>query len=146
MTRLCTVSTFSSVVASLPSLGHPDRSSSVIFPPPSKFSSPFLHCALRRRLLPMGFHEVFIKFLGRYSLLTEVHVLYDCSNHLSTFCQLTHPSPLYSDFLLQSKASKSCSLYQRPSIRLNYRLIWILYQVIESKYIVPRTFWSYLVH
>ena len=30
------------------------------------------HCVIRRRLLPKGFHGVFMNFLGRHSFLTEV--------------------------------------------------------------------------
>ena len=83
MTRPCIISTFSSMVVSLGR--RPDRSSSSMPPsPPPKLSSPFLHCAIRRRFLPRGFHEVFMNFLGRYSFLTRV--LYDCSNFLQ-FCQ-----------------------------------------------------------
>ena len=36
--------------------------------PPLKFCSPFFHRAIRRRLIPKCFHEVFINFLGRHSL------------------------------------------------------------------------------
>ena len=37
-----------------------------------KLCCPGFHCAIRRRLLPKGFHEVFMNFLGRYFFLTEV--------------------------------------------------------------------------
>ena len=68
-------------------------------PSPPKFRSPFLHCAIRKRLLLKGFHEVFMNFLGRHSLLTRV--LYHCSNsNFLHFVTLTHLFPLYSDFLL----------------------------------------------
>ena len=99
MTRLCTTSTFSSVVASLGS-HRPFIIFNALPPPPLlKFSSPFLHCAIRRRLLPKGFHEVFMNFLGRHSFLQR----YVMTALTSTFSILsvwhTH-SPLYSDFLL----------------------------------------------
>ena len=57
--------------------------------PPPKFSSPFLQCAIRRGLLLKGFHEVFMSFLQRHSLLTEVH--YDCSTFNYQFCQFDTP-------------------------------------------------------
>ena len=31
----------------------------------------FFHCAIRRGLLPKGFHKIFMNFLGRHSFLTE---------------------------------------------------------------------------
>ena len=31
----------------------------------------FFHCAIRRGLLPKGFHKLFMNFLGRHSFLTE---------------------------------------------------------------------------
>ena len=71
-------------------------------PPHPKFSNPFLYCAIRRRLLPKGSHEVFMNFLGRHSLIIEA--LYDCFNFsLLHFVSSTHPSPLYSDFLCNQK-------------------------------------------
>ena len=88
MARLCTISTFSSVVDSLGRLFEAPRQF-IIFgalPPPPKFSSPFLHCAIRRRLLPKGFHEVFMNFLGRHSFFTEV-LFWLLWLQLSPFCQ-----------------------------------------------------------
>ena len=73
-------------------------------PPSPKFSSTFIHCAVRKRLLikiPKGFNEVVIN--SETSLFTEV--LYDCSNFVH-FCSLTHPSPVCSEFLLKSIALK----------------------------------------
>ena len=67
----------------------------------------------------------------------------------STASILSFDTPFFSlqRFPTVSKASKSYSLYQKPSIRLNYRLIGILYPFIESKYIGPRTFFhtSYMI-
>ena len=62
--------TFSSAVASL---GWPDRqSSSMLSLPLLNSAAHFFTCAIRRRLVPKGFHENSIDFLGRYSFLTEV--------------------------------------------------------------------------
>ena len=69
MTRLCTISTVSSVVASFGCLDH--SSSSVL----SLQNSETYFFTLLRRLVPKGFHEIFMNFLGRHSLLTEI--LYD---------------------------------------------------------------------
>ena len=70
ITRACTTLTFSSVGASL---WRPDRSSSSTLSfPPLKRCCLFIQCAIRRRLLPKGFHEVFMNFLGKHSFLTEV--------------------------------------------------------------------------
>ena len=67
ITRVCTALTFSSVVASL---GRPDRPSFSTPSPHLKLCCPFFHCTIMR-LLPKGFHEVFMNFLGRHSFLTE---------------------------------------------------------------------------
>ena len=74
--RLCTSSTTSSVVA---------RSFIILhtLPPSPKFSSPFLHHATRRRVIPKGFNEV-MNSLRTHALLTE-EILFDCSTTLSQF-------------------------------------------------------------
>ena len=89
MTRLCTISTFLSVVASLgrQTVHHHQYSAS-----PPQFSSPFLQCAIRRRLLPKGFPwsphefpwETFPSYRGTLWLL---------SLQLSPFCQFDTPLP-----------------------------------------------------
>ena len=53
--------------------GRPDLpSSSTLSLPLLNSADYFFHCAIRRRLLPKGFHEVFMNFLGRHFFLTEV--------------------------------------------------------------------------
>ena len=93
MTRLCSIPTFSSVITSL---GHPGPF--IIFNalcPAPKFSIPFLHCAIRtwRRLLPKGFHEVSINFLGRHSFLSEI--LYDCLTSTVSILSVWHTLLLF---------------------------------------------------
>ena len=68
ITRVCTTLTFLSAVASLgwPIL-HPQHSLS----PRLKLCWPFIHCAIRRRLLPKGFKESFMNFLGRHAFLAQ---------------------------------------------------------------------------
>ena len=79
-------------------LGHPDRSWSSKRSL-SKFSSPFLHHAVRRRLIPKGYYVVHRNFLAGHALLTEV--LYDGSNfNFVHFRSVTHLSPVCSEFLL----------------------------------------------
>ena len=69
VTRVCTALTLLSTVASL---GRPDlQSSSMLSLPLLNSTAKLFHCAIRRRLLPNGFHEVF-NILGRRSFLTEV--------------------------------------------------------------------------
>ena len=68
ITRVCMTLTFSSA---LESLGRPDRPSSSTLSPPLKLCCPFFNCTLRR-LLPKGFHEIFMNYLGRHSFLSEV--------------------------------------------------------------------------
>ena len=70
ITRMCSTQTFSLMVASF---GRPDRpSSSTLSLPLFNYAAHFFQCAIRRRLLPKGFHEVFINSLERHAFLTEV--------------------------------------------------------------------------
>ena len=80
------ISTFSSVVASL---GRPDLSSSSMLSSTLKFCSSFFHSAIRRRLIPKCFHEVFVNFLGSHSLLTKIFYHRSHFNFLH-FASLTH--------------------------------------------------------
>ena len=76
LTRVYTTMTFSSAVAYL---GNPDRpSSSTLSLPFLNSAVHFYHCAIGRRLLPKGFHEEFMNFLGSHSFLTKV--LDNCSD------------------------------------------------------------------
>ena len=68
ITRVCTTLTVSSVMASLVWLSSSTLSLSL--PPPHKICCPF-YCAIRRRLLPKGFNDVFMHFFWRNSFLTE---------------------------------------------------------------------------
>ena len=83
ISRVCTTLTFSSAVASL-TLSLPLLNSAAHFS---------LHCAITTRLLPKGFHVVFMNFLGRHSFLTEV-----LDNHSDFkflhFANVSHPSLL----------------------------------------------------
>ena len=118
MIRLCTSTKFSSVVASL---GCPDcsQSSTLFLPPSPKSSSPFLHYAVRRRLIPKGFNEV---PLGTCS---STVVFYDCSNfNFVHFLSLTHPSPVCSEFLLKSIALKFYSFYPKMLNKLKLSTDW----------------------
>ena len=69
ISRVCMTLTFSSVVA----FWGAARLSIIlkVLAPPLKLCCPSFHCAIRRRLLPKDFHEVFMNILGRYSFLTE---------------------------------------------------------------------------
>ena len=68
--RLCTISTFSSVVAAL---GRPGLSSSSMLSLPRLNSAAhFFHRVIRRRLILKCFHEVFVYFLRSHSLLTKI--------------------------------------------------------------------------
>ena len=109
----CTTMTFSSVVASL---GHLSIILNALSPS-LKLGCPFFHCAIRRRLLPNGFHEVFMNFFGRHSFLTEV-----LDNR--------------SDFKFLHFANDS----HHPLLKV------ILIQWISQKHIGLRTCWPHLVH
>ena len=49
----------------------------------------FFHCAIRRRIIPKCFHEVFVNFLGSHSLLTKIFYHRSHFNFLH-FASLTH--------------------------------------------------------
>ena len=66
ITRVFTTLIFLSAVASLRRLDH---TSSSVLSFPLKLCSPCFQCAIRRRLLPMGFNEVSMIFLERHSFL-----------------------------------------------------------------------------
>ena len=74
-----------------------------------------------------------IPFLQRYFMTAQLQ--------LSIFCQFDKPFSSLQPFPTVFKSFHiSYSLYQKTSIRLNYQLIGILYQFIESKYNGPRIF------
>ena len=121
ITRVCMTLTFSSAVTSF---GRPDRPSS------STLSLLLLNCAaffsLWYKVLPNGFHEVFMNFLGRHSLFTEV-----LDNHSDFkflhFANVSHP-PLTTLYIKQPSMTSCFSHSQCPSIRSNDRLTKILIQ------------------
>ena len=122
---------------------------------PPKFNSPFLHCVIRRRLRvrisywwhinenSLGSPRVSMKScwisLGVIPLLQR----YFMTTLISTFSLLLVWHTLLLFIPISYCNQKSYSPYQRPAIRLNYQLIGILYQFIESRYIWPKTFWLY---
>ena len=63
---------------------------------PRKHSCLLFHWTIRRRLLPKGFHEVFINFLGRHSFLIEICTWWPLWFHVSPFCKFYAPSSLKS--------------------------------------------------
>ena len=80
-----------------------------------------------RRLIPKGFHEVFMNFLGRHSFLTEV---LDNSFDFKFlhFANVSHP-PLLKVLYISNQAISACfSHSQCPSIRSKDRLTKILIQ------------------
>ena len=121
LTRVCTTVTFSSAVAPLVRPDRPSSSSSF------KLCCPFFHCAIRRRLLSKGFHEVFMNFLGRHSFLREV--LDKCSDFkFLHFANVSHP-PLFISALHKQPSMTACfSQPQCPSNSSNDRLTKILFQ------------------
>ena len=86
-------------------------------PPCSNFRSPFIHRAVRRRLIPNVYNDVIKTFLRGYALLTEV--IYDCTNFnfFFHFLSLTHPFPVCSKVRPKTVALKFYSFYQRCWIR-----------------------------
>ena len=57
--------------------------------PTLKFCSPLFHRAIRRKLIPKCFHEVFVNFLGSHFLLTKIFYHRSYFNFLH-FASLTH--------------------------------------------------------
>ena len=95
--------TFSSAVASL---GRPNpQSSSTLFPPPPPLlnsAAKLFHCAIKRRLLPKGFHEVFMNSLGRHFFHKEL--LDNCSDFkFLHFTTVSHP-PLLNVLYISNRA------------------------------------------
>ena len=88
MTRLCIISKFSFVVVSL---GCPAHLSACGVTPTPKFNSPFLHCALRRRLLSKGSWISLggILFLQRYFMTAQTSVL-SILSHTLLFTVIFH--------------------------------------------------------
>ena len=86
ITRLCTISTFSSVVASL---GRIDLSSSSMLSLPCLNSEPIFSPCYKETLIPKCFHEVFVNFLGSHSLLTKIFYHHSHFNFLH-FSSLMH--------------------------------------------------------
>ena len=110
ISRLCTISTYSSVVASL---GRSDlSSSSIFFLPRLNSAAHFYSPCYRRRLIPKCFHEVFVNFLGSHSLLTKTDILSPLSLQLSPFCKFDALSSLNTAVQKQSSVIK-CFLLTR---------------------------------
>ena len=78
---------------------------------------PIFHCAIRRRLLPKGFHEDFMNFLGMHSFLTEVLDNRSDFKFLH-FANVLHP-PLKNALQKQPSMTACFSHSQCPSIRSN---------------------------
>ena len=93
-------------------------------PPPLKLRCPFLHCVIRR-LLPKGFHQVFMNFLVMHFFLTEV--LDSCSDFkFLHFANASHPTLLKSVLSKQPSTTACFSHSKCSSIRTNDRLTKIL--------------------
>ena len=85
ITKVCTTLIFSSA-----SLGRPYNPSSTMLS--LALCCPIFFCATSRRLLPKGFHDVFMNVLGRYSFLTEVlNNRSDLSFSISQMCPTLLP-------------------------------------------------------
>ena len=94
---------------------------------PLKLGYLFFHCAIRRRLLPKGFHEVFMNFLERHSFLTEI--LDNCSDFkFLHFANVSHPPLLRSASHKQPSTITCFSHSQCLSIRSNDPLTKIFIQ------------------
>ena len=107
-------------------------------PPSPKFCSPFLHHAVKRRLIPKGFNEVIMNLLPRKALLTEV--LYNwCNFNFVYFLSLTYPSPVCSKFLLKSVALKFFFSSKDVEYDKHYQLIMVLFNLLILSDIWPRT-------
>ena len=106
------------------------------------FSGPMVlwfHCAIRRRLIPNCFHEVFVNFLGSHSLPTKIFYHRSHFNFLH-FASLTH-CPL-SILSYKSNQAWANAFYSPDDFQwLNKdSVLWNALTCIRL-----RTFWSHLV-
>ena len=133
ITTVCTTLTVSSAVASF---GRSDCPSSSTLPLRLLNTAAHFTTVLQsRRLLPNGFHEVFMHFFERHSFLTE-ELDYSSDFKILHFANVSHILP---SLRKQPRISQS----KCPSIRSNYRLKNILIQWILPKHIGLITFWSH---
>ena len=107
---------------------------------------PFLHCAVRRRLIPKGFNEVVMNFLRGHAPLTEV--LYDCSNFILVYFQFNNHSLDCTEFLSFEIISFEV-LFFLPKMLNKIKISTdcsFLSVYSNFKYIGPYMSWSYLVY
>ena len=113
ITRLCTISTFSSVVASL---GRPDLSSSSMLSLPRLISAVhFFHRVIRRRLIPKCFYS--LRKFAWESFPSYKDILSPLSLQLSPFFKFDALSSLNTVVQKQSRVTKCFLLSRRLSIK-----------------------------